>query len=344
MPLSGPNIKKLKESGDIDALIPLLKSDNLQRRVEAFDALAEMGDQRANEVLVKEFTDIFRFGEAKDKVLAITIMRGDTGPTYSGVHVWGVGDFSKVKLTRKLPLNLVGPILLSLATSQGETPAMRWYAVVALLELGDRSNEVMQLLTDTFNEMPKKNIDVLEAQVRALSYIEGSSTLVDWFIQVQKGEVWRGGLDVGWRSAAIYALAATGDPLAREHLEYLASHGDQFFRTRAQAALKLFGKATYDEIEAAVEAEKRAKEDKGKCFIATAVYGDTNAPEVRLLRRFRDEFLLPFLPGRLLVSTYYLVSPMMITLVQSKGVKSLVKCLILKPMLWIARERISSST
>ena len=252
MPLFGPNIRKMKEKGDIDALAALLKADNLQIRVRAIEALTEIGDRRANEVLIKEFTDIFRFGEAKDKVRANTIMRGDTGETYSGVHgvldLWGVGDFSKVKLARKLSLDLVGPILLSLATSQGEIPAIRWYAVVALLELGDRSNQVMQLLTDTFNEMPKKDISILEAQVRALSYVEGSSTLVDWFIQIQKGEVWKGGLDVRWRSAAIYALAATGEPSAREYLEYLATHGDEFYRKRAKVALELFGKAAYDEI------------------------------------------------------------------------------------------------
>ena len=41
------------------------------------------------------------------------------------------------------------------------------------------------------------------------------------------------------------------------------------------------------------------------CFIATAVYGDINAPEVRALRGFRDDVLRQSFTGRLLVELYY---------------------------------------
>lgn len=45
------------------------------------------------------------------------------------------------------------------------------------------------------------------------------------------------------------------------------------------------------------------------CFIATAVYGDTLAPEVQALRVFRDQVLMPHMLGRAFVKTYYTVSP-----------------------------------
>jgi hypothetical protein len=47
----------------------------------------------------------------------------------------------------------------------------------------------------------------------------------------------------------------------------------------------------------------------GGCFIATAVYGSEVAPEVIVLRRFRDEALLPTLSGRIFIKIYYAISP-----------------------------------
>ena len=48
---------------------------------------------------------------------------------------------------------------------------------------------------------------------------------------------------------------------------------------------------------------------KGACYVATAVYGSYDCPQVWVLRRFRDEVLLPMCCGRLFVKTYYAVSP-----------------------------------
>lgn len=48
---------------------------------------------------------------------------------------------------------------------------------------------------------------------------------------------------------------------------------------------------------------------KSGCFIATAVYGDFDAPQVVTLRRWRDAELSQTSVGRSLVSLYYFSSP-----------------------------------
>lgn len=45
------------------------------------------------------------------------------------------------------------------------------------------------------------------------------------------------------------------------------------------------------------------------CYIATAVYGNYDAEEVLILRKFRDEFLQKYLLGRSFIKLYYAVSP-----------------------------------
>ena len=57
---------------------------------------------------------------------------------------------------------------------------------------------------------------------------------------------------------------------------------------------------------------KLPQQHTGGCYVATAVYGDYDSPEVRILRRFRDQALGTSAAGRGLIQTYYAASPVLL--------------------------------
>lgn len=59
----------------------------------------------------------------------------------------------------------------------------------------------------------------------------------------------------------------------------------------------------------ATYSQQTQPEKKEGCYIATAVYGSYDAPEVMTLRRFRDETLRNSAFGRWFIRTYYRLSP-----------------------------------
>lgn len=52
----------------------------------------------------------------------------------------------------------------------------------------------------------------------------------------------------------------------------------------------------------------------GGCYIATAVYGSYDCPQVWTLRRYRDDTLASSFGGRCFIHTYYAVSPTLVRL------------------------------
>lgn len=74
--------------------------------------------------------------------------------------------------------------------------------------------------------------------------------------------------------------------------------------------------------------EKMAKKSGG-CYIATAIYGSYDCPNVWVLRRFKDEFLDKSILGRAFIKLYYSISP---TLVKKYGNALWFGALLKKPL------------
>ena len=71
-----------------------------------------------------------------------------------------------------------------------------------------------------------------------------------------------------------------------------------------------------EEIERVIKQNPRYNTDEPGCFIATAVYGSNNSPEVKLLRLWRDAVLLKRYFGRIFVKFYYKVSPYIASVIE----------------------------
>ncbi len=71
----------------------------------------------------------------------------------------------------------------------------------------------------------------------------------------------------------------------------------------------------------------------GGCYIATVCYGNDRAPEVLLLKDYRDKVLSTFVLGRIFISIYYLVSPRLSrSLTNRVRLNSTIKRFILNPI------------
>jgi len=82
-------------------------------------------------------------------------------------------------------------------------------------------------------------------------------------------------------------------------------------------------------------------EKKGSCFIATAIYGSYDSPEVRLLRIFRDTVLAQNTTGRCLVRIYYTASPPIARILnRHRRLRRLVGQAVVGPVVRIVRRRL----
>lgn len=84
-----------------------------------------------------------------------------------------------------------------------------------------------------------------------------------------------------------------------------------------------------------ISEEEISNPSKGPCYVATAVYGSYDCPEVWTLRRFRDYTLAETWYGRAFIRTYYIISP---ALVKWFGKSIIFKKMCIVPLDKLVRE------
>lgn len=267
MGLFGPNIQRMKEQKDTEGLLRELDNSDHKIRIDAIEALKEIGDPRSIDRITKKLINILEFGEPEDQAEAITIIQGRAPDSIS---FFISGEPKRIdaltKVHGKLSLEPFRNALLELV-QKCKSGGTVWYALVALAELGDRSDEVLLMLIEFSDEWIKtldKQIDATggagpiiawslgksanKETLRALSYYKGTGEATEAIIKAYEGDLLSSPRISGDKKNAVYALAALGDPSTLERLEYLVSQG-----SAPNIILDFFGKANFEQIEDMVE-------------------------------------------------------------------------------------------
>lgn len=80
--------------------------------------------------------------------------------------------------------------------------------------------------------------------------------------------------------------------------------------------------------------------EKSSCFIASAAYGTPLAPEVIVLRRFRDQVLLSSKFGIVVTRFYYFLSPPVASLISThRPLRTLIRRFLIEPILFFITRR-----
>ncbi len=66
------------------------------------------------------------------------------------------------------------------------------------------------------------------------------------------------------------------------------------------------------EVDPSFEVETIEEATNGGCYVATAIYGSYDCPQVWTLRRYRDNTLAETWYGRTFIRTYYAISPTLV--------------------------------
>ena len=139
-------------------------------------------------------------------------------------------------------------------------------------------------------------------------------------------------LMAGGGKSTVDVLRMLEDPRARQFLEsFLRKCPDH----PAVAEMKRYVARRLAEKTPEAAASAAEKSASG-CFIATAVMGLADAPEVARLRRFREQRLRPHRAGRAAIALYEHVSPPLAEFIRPRpGLRAAVRALVLRPALWM---------
>lgn len=190
---------------------------------------------------------------------------------------------------------------LKLAADQGETGAMFCLADIYREEPGKyHQAEILYKRVIAAGDIPDKNLTMAKCSLGLLYGLQEKFALAVPLLKEAAQE----GDEIAQKMLGDCYFEGCGVPRNVEEAirwwKQAAANGS----VEAQEALQQVtpGLQGYQQ-------SQQNKKDSGGCYVATAVYGSYDCPQVWTLRRFRDDRLAETWYGRVFVRVYYAVSP-----------------------------------
>ncbi len=290
-----PNWDKMRKKRDIEGLTHLLVDSIPKNRINAAQALKDIGDSEAISALTEALFNTIRFGKGNDPIEAMIIMQGRIPASFMRFAFSQKRIDALEKVRGPLELNLVlGPIE-KMINEKKLNLIDKLFSLLTLVELGDRrevlldeliasTTECIRVIDRKLNAIPFSSEigsdfqihmffagqinRLIEETIRALASFKDNLKVRDVVSKILDDELFRGsyvyphGIRTGpyiyaKQEHSIYALGAIGSPSERERIKYMANRGSESISRAAKAALELYGKAFYDEIKAKAESKKK---------------------------------------------------------------------------------------
>ena len=132
-------------------------------------------------------------------------------------------------------------------------------------------------------------------------------------------ELWKSGIDIWKNSYAIFDNhAARYSTMINSYVAKIQKYQGNYSFTRPQYSgfpsiyITVASKNSNSDFGVGYSSSGTSSSSSGGCYVATAVYGSYDCPQVWTLRRFRDYTLAETWYGRAFIHTYYAISPTLV--------------------------------
>ena len=132
-------------------------------------------------------------------------------------------------------------------------------------------------------------------------------------------ELWKSGIDIWKNSYAIFDNhSARYSTMKNSYVAKIQKYQDNYSFTRPQYTgfpsiyITVASKNSNSDFGVGYSSSGTSSSSSGGCYVATAVYGSYDCPQVWTLRRFRDYTLAETWYGRAFIHTYYAISPTLV--------------------------------